>query len=373
VRRTLIVTNDFPPRQGGIQSFVHGLALRQPPGSVVVYASDHTGSAAFDAAQPFPVLRHRTGLLLPTPAARRRAVAALTEFGCTAVWFGAAAPLALMAPGLRAAGAERIVATTHGHEAGWAMLPGGRQALRRIGAGCDVVTYLGEYFRQRLVSTAGRSAELVQLTPGVDVDTFRPDVDGSEVRHRYGLTDRPVIVCVSRLVPRKGQDTLLHALPLVRHRVRDVKLLLVGAGRYQEELHALAGSLGVADSVVFTGGVPHEQLPAHYAAGDVFAMPCRTRRGGLDVEGLGIVFLEASATGLPVVVGDSGGAPDAVLDGRTGFVVDGRSVGAVADRLIQLLTDDVLRARLGAAGRAWVERDWRWDVLADRLRNLLDG
>lgn len=373
MRRTLIVTNDFPPRQGGIQSFVHGLAVRQPPGSVVVYASDYPGSAAFDAAQPFPVLRHPTGLLLPTPAARRRAVEVLTDFGCTAAWFGAAAPLALLAPALRAGGAERIVATTHGHEAGWAMAPGGRQALRRIGAGCDVVTYLGEYFRQRLANTVGRSAELVQLTPGVDVDMFRPDVDGSEVRRRHGLTDRPVIVCVSRLVPRKGQDTLLHALPLVRHRIRDVMLLLVGAGRYREELSALAGSLDVTDSVVFTGGIPQDALPSHYAAGDVFAMPCRTRRAGMDVEGLGIVFLEASATGLPVVVGDSGGAPDAVLDGRTGYLVDGRSVGAVADRLIQLLTDDALRARLGAAGRVWVEREWRWEVLAARLRGLLDG
>ena len=371
-RRTLIVTNDFPPRQGGIQSFVHGLAARQPADSVVVYASDYAGSAAFDAAQPFPVLRHPTGLLLPTPAARRRVVDALTDFGCTGVWFGAAAPLALLAPALRAAGAQRIVATTHGHEAAWAMLPGGRQALRRIGAGCDVVTYLGEYFRQRLASTVGRSAELVQLTPGVDVDTFRPDVDGAGIRRRYGLTDRPVIVCVSRLVPRKGQDTLLHALPLVRHRIRDVALLLVGAGRYREELSALADSLGVTDSVEFAGGIPHDELPAHYAAGDVFAMPCRTRRAGMDVEGLGIVFLEASATGLPVVVGDSGGAPDAVQDGRTGYVVDGRNVGAVADRLIQLLTDDALRARLGAAGRAWVERDWRWDVLADRLHDLLN-
>ncbi len=372
-RRTLIVTNDFPPRQGGIQSFVHGLASRQPPGSIVVYASDYPGAAPFDATQPFPVLRHPSGLLVPTPAARRRAVAALEEFGCTAVWFGAAAPLGLLAPALRAAGAQRVVATTHGHEAGWAVLPGGRQALRRIGAGCDVVTYLGEYFRSRLASTLGRSADLVRLTPGVDTETFRPDADGSAVRARYGLTGRPVIVCVSRLVPRKGQDTLIHAMPLVRRRVRDAALLLVGAGRYREELATLAASLGVSEAVVFAGGVPHGDLPAHFAAGDVFAMPCRTRRAGLDVEGLGIVFLEASAAGLPVVVGDSGGAPDAVRHGETGFVVDGRNVSAVADRLVQLLTDDGLRAGMGAAGRAWVERDWRWDVLADRLRALLNA
>jgi phosphatidylinositol alpha-1,6-mannosyltransferase len=202
----------------------------------------------------------------------------------------------------------------------------------------------------------------------VDVDTFRPDVDGSDVRARYGLADRPVIVCVSRLVPRKGQDTLIHALPMIRRQVPDASVLLVGGGPYRADLEALAAALGVADAVVCTGGVPHGELPAHYAAGDVFAMPCRTRRGGLDVEGLGIVYLEASATGLPVVVGDSGGAPDAVLDGRTGYVVDGRDVAAVADRLSGLLRD-----RLGGAGRAWVEQDWRWDVIAGRLRALLDG
>lgn len=373
VRRTLLVTNDYPPRQGGIQSFVHELAVRQPAGSLVVYASDHAGAAAFDAAQPFPVLRHPTGLLVPTPAARRRVRAALREFGCTAVWFGAAAPLGLLAPALRDAGAERVVALTHGHEAGWAQLPGARQALTRIGAHCDVVTYLGEYFRQRLSGTLGRHAELVQLTPGVDVDSFRPDVDGSAIRARHGLTGRPVVVCVSRLVPRKGQDTLIDALPAIRRQVPDVALLLVGSGPYAEQLAARAQSLDVADAVTFTGSVAPEELPAHYAAGDVFAMPCRTRRRGLDVEGLGIVYLEASATGLPVVVGDSGGAPDAVRDGETGYVVDGRDATAVADRLTTLLTDPDQRTRMGRAGRSWIERDWQWDAHAAQLRALLDG
>jgi phosphatidylinositol alpha-1,6-mannosyltransferase len=372
-RRTLIVTNDFPPRQGGIQSFVHEMALRQPPGSIVVYASDHPGAAAFDAAQPFPVLRHPTRLLLPSPAARRRAVAALQEFGCGAVWFGAAAPLGLLAPALRAAGAERILAMTHGHEAGWAALPGARQALRRIGASCDVVTYLGEYFRPRLAGALGPTPQLVRLPPGVDVETFRPDVDGSGVRARHGLEGRLVIVCVSRLVPRKGQDTLIRALPVVQQKHPDAALLLVGAGRFRDALARLANSLDVAEDVIFTGGVPHAELPAHFAAGDVFAMPCRTRRAGMDVEGLGIVYLEASAAGLPVIVGDSGGAPDAVRDGETGYVVDGRDAADVAARLIMLLDDADLRVRMGRAGRAWVEAQWRWDILAGRLRALLDG
>jgi phosphatidylinositol alpha-1,6-mannosyltransferase len=274
---------------------------------------------------------------------------------------------------LRAAGAQRLVATTHGHEAGWAMLPGARQALYRIGAGCDVVTYLGDYVRTRLAAVLPDTVPLERLAPGVDVETFRPDVDGTAVRARYRLAGRPVIVCVSRLVPRKGQDTLVRALPEVRRAIPGTALLLVGAGPYQAELVRLAASHGVADAVVFTGGVPHAELPAHYAAGDVFAMPCRTRRRGLDVEGLGIVYLEAAATGLPVVAGDSGGAPDAVLDGQTGYVVGGRDVGAVAERLVELLRDADLRRRMGAAGRAWVERDWRWDVIADRLRALLDA
>lgn len=372
-RRTLIVTNDFPPRQGGIQSFVHQLAIRQPEGSVVVYASDYEGSAAFDAEQPFPVVRHHNGLLVPTPYSRRRTAEVLREYGCTAVWFGASAPLGLLAPSLRAAGAERLVATTHGHEVGWAKVPGGRQALRRIGTHCDIVTYLGEYTRRRLAPAFGPRATLRQLTPGVDVETFHPGVDGSLVRIRHGLVGRPLIVCVSRLVPRKGQDTLIEALPMVRQAVPDAALLLVGKGPYHDDLLELAAERGVAEHVVLTGGVPYEQLPGHYAAGDVFAMPCRTRRAGMDVEGLGIVYLEASALGLPVVAGDSGGAPDAVQEGRTGYVVDGRSPDAVAARLVALLQDAALRKQLGEQGRDWVQRDWRWDVIAGHLADLLQG
>jgi phosphatidylinositol alpha-1,6-mannosyltransferase len=251
------------------------------------------------------------------------------------------------------------------------MLPAARQALRRIGDGCDVVTYLGEYTRSRLAAVLDSRTALRQLTPGVDLETFHPGVDGSAVRARYGLTGRPVIVCVSRLVKRKGQDVLVRALPAIRSAVPDTALLLVGRGPYRDDLEALARRSGVAEHVVFTGGVPHDELPAHYAAGDVFAMPCRTRRGGMDVEGLGIVYLEASALGLPVLAGDSGGAPDAVLDGETGFVVDGRNVDEVAEWLATMLLDPAMRARLGAAGRAWVERDWRWDVLAEHLTEML--
>ncbi|GHC58624.1 glycosyltransferase family 4 protein [Streptomyces collinus] len=380
MRKTLIVTNDFPPRPGGIQAFLHNMALRLDPQQLVVYASTWKrtregveATRAFDAEQPFTVVRDRTTMLLPTPGATRRAVGLLREHGCASVWFGAAAPLGLMAPALRSAGAERLVATTHGHEAGWAQLPAARQLLRRIGDSTDTITYLGEYTRSRIASalTPEAAGRMAQLPPGVDEKTFHPGSGGEEVRARLGLTDRPVVVCVSRLVRRKGQDTLIRALPRILAAEPDTVLLIVGGGPYEKDLRRLAHETGVASAVRFTGAVPWSELPAHYGAGDVFAMPCRTRRGGLDVEGLGIVYLEASATGLPVVAGDSGGAPDAVLDGETGWVVRGGSAEETADRITVLLGDPELRRRMGERGREWVEEKWRWDLLAEHLKDLL--
>jgi phosphatidyl-myo-inositol dimannoside synthase len=373
--KVLIVTNDFPPRAGGIQSFVHALALRLPPGQVVVYAPAWPGAAEFDQQQPFPVLRHPTSLMLPVPAVRDRAIQALTEHGCDRVLFGAAAPLGLLAPALRKAGADRIVAVTHGHEAGWAALPGARALLRRIGDSVDVVTYLGEYFRVRLARalSPAATARMARLAPGVDAAKFRPGAGGAAIRDRLGLAGRPVVVCVSRLVTRKGQDTLIRAWPAVQAAGGDPVLLLVGSGPADRRLHQLARQLGVAGSVRFTGQVPAAELPACYDAGDVFAMPCRTRRGGLDVEGLGIVYLEASATGLPVIAGDSGGAPDAVVSGETGYVVPGRSVEALASRLTQLLTEPAAARAMGEKGLAWVDREWRWELVASRLEQILAG
>ncbi|HEX2902535.1 MAG TPA: glycosyltransferase family 4 protein [Jatrophihabitans sp.] len=370
-RRLLLVTNDFPPRQGGIQSFLWEITRRLPPEQIAVYASSYHGSSDFDAGLSFPVRRHPTGLLIPTPAARSRVLAAQAEFGATSVWFGAAAPLGLLAPALRAGGAGRIVATTHGHEVGWAMLPGARRLLRRIADGVDVMTYLGEYTRTRLARVVGDRARLERLTPGVDTAAFNPAVSGDAVRQRYRLVGQPVVVCVSRLVPRKGQDALIEAWPAVRAQVPDARLLVVGGGRYARRLHALARNRGLEQAVTFTGSVPFAQLPQHFAAGDVFAMPCRTRRLGLDVEGLGMVFLEASATGLPVIAGDSGGAPDAVRSGETGFVVDGRNRQELTGRLVQLLREPERARRLGEHGRRWVERDWQWDTIAARLADLV--
>ncbi|MEV6225916.1 glycosyltransferase family 4 protein [Nocardia fluminea] len=372
--RTLLVTNDFPPRPGGIQSYLQALSNQLPPEDLVVYAPRWRGDSheKFDAAQKFQVVRHPTTLMLPTPAVIRRASALLREHACDTVWFGAAAPLAAMAPMLRRAGAERILASTHGHEVGWSMLPGSRQVLRSIGEHTDVVTYVSKYTRGRFASAFGPRAALEHLPPGVDPTEFRPDPAArEELRARYGLGERPTVLCLSRLVPRKGQDMLIMAMTEIRERVDGAVLVIAGGGPYETRLRALAEALGVQDSVVFTGRVPSGELAAHHTVADVFAMPCRTRGAGLDVEGLGIVFLEASATGVPVVAGDSGGAPETVREGETGIVVHGRSVPQISDAIVELLTDRDKAAEMGAAGRAWVERNWHWDRQGARLRELL--
>jgi phosphatidylinositol alpha-1,6-mannosyltransferase len=373
--RTLVVTNDFPPRPGGIQTFVHELVRRLPPEQVIVYASRFRGWESFDAEQPFEVVREDTSVLLPTPSVGKRAADLVRRHEAEAVLFGAAAPLGLLAPTLREAGASRAVGITHGHEAGWAGYPGTRQVLRRVGARLDTMTYLGDYTREKISRALPprNGPQLVRLTPGVDTDVFQPDVDGASVRATLGLSDRPVVVCVSRLMPRKGQDTLVKALPRIRRLVPDAALLLVGGGPHRGAVQKLAADTGMTDHVVLTGSVPFETLAAHYAAGDVFAMPCRTRHFGLDVEGLGIVYLEASAVALPVVAGRSGGAPDAVLPGRTGDLVDGEDVEQVGTVVGALLGDNDRRRAYGEAGRAWVRQEWTWDRSAARLASLLAG
>ncbi len=370
--RTLIVTNDFPPRQGGIQTYVHALVSRQPADSVVVFAPAWEGAAAYDGAQAFPIVRHRTSLILPTPQIRRRVGSLAREYGCDRAWFGAAAPLALLAPVLRANGVERVMASTHGHETGWVRLPGARQLLRHLAARVDVLTYITEFTRGVLRPALTDVTALRHLPPGVDVEAFHPGLDGSAVRRRLGLDATvPVVACISRLVRRKGQDVLIRAWPQVRARYPDAALLLVGHGPDRKRLQGVVQRVG-ARGVHLVAGVSWPELPSYYAACDVFAMPCRTRRGGLDVEGLGMVYLEAAACGRPVVAGTSGGAPEAVRAGETGLVVDDpRSPASVAASILTLLDDRDRASRMGLAGRAWVESDWSWDLLAERWRDLL--
>ncbi|OZD57691.1 alpha-(1-2)-phosphatidylinositol mannosyltransferase [Rhodococcus sp. 06-1059B-a] len=372
--RTLLVTNDFPPRPGGIQSYLHSFATRFPADELVVYAPRWRGDShvKFDERQPFEVVRHPTTLMLPTPLVARRAAQLVRAHGCDSVWFGAAAPLAVMAPVVRRAGAETVVASTHGHEVGWSMVPGGRGTLRIIGNTVDTVTYVSKYTRGRFAAAFGPRAALEHVPSGVDTDRFAPDAGArAELRARYGLGDRPTVLCLSRLVPRKGQDYLIRSIEGIRAKVDGAVLVIVGGGPYEGALRTLARKAGVEEHVIFTGTVPSAELAAHHTIADVFAMPSRTRGAGLDVEGLGIVYLEASATGVPVVAGMSGGAPETVLEGKTGLVVDGTSVDAITDAVVRILSDRALATSMGNAGRSWVRAEWQWDALAAKLRRLL--
>jgi phosphatidylinositol alpha-1,6-mannosyltransferase len=377
VSRVLLVTNDFPPRRGGIQSYLGELVDRLAGTGIhqlTVYAPQWKGADTFDARAGYRVVRHPGTLMLPGPAVDARMRTLIAEEAIDTVWFGAAAPLGLLAARARRAGVTRILASTHGHEVGWSMLPVARSALRHIGADADVITFVSRYTRTRFASAFGPAAALEHLPPGVDTERFRPDpASRAELRARYHLGRRPTVMCLSRLVPRKGQDMLIRALPEIRRRVDGAALVIAGGGPYLDTLRRLAHRHGVAEHVKFTGGVPAADLPAYHALADVFAMPCRTRGVGLDVEGLGIVFLEASATGVPVIAGCSGGAPETVQQNKTGLVVDGRSVGQIADAVAGLLADPDRAAAMGAAGRDWVTAQWRWDTLAARLAELLTG
>jgi phosphatidylinositol alpha-1,6-mannosyltransferase len=279
-----------------------------------------------------------------------------------------------MAPRLRArTRARRFVGSSHSHECFWTKAPLTRRAIRSLGEGLDHLTYISEYTRSVIapVLTPAASDRMVRLSSGVDADQFAPVAGGSKLRAALGLEDRPVILSVARLVPHKGQDTLIRALPQVLSDVPRAVLLVVGGGSNAGRLAALAEDLQVSGAVRLAGPVPHASVAPYYGAADVFALPTRNRTAGLQVEGLGMVCLEAAAAGLPVVVGDSGGAPETVRDGETGFVVDSTAVGAVADRLTELLAAPARAAAMGAAGRDWMIREWTWDQRAAVLRGLL--
>lgn len=380
MRRTLLVTNDWPPVVGGIQSYLADYTSRLPAEDLLVLASTPPegpqAAAEYDASLPFPVVRMPTHMLLPTPDVQKRMEQLIRDEQIETVWFGAAAPLGLLGAAAKRAGATRVMVTTHGHEVGWSMIPGARTALKRIFRTADVITYISDYTLGRLQGCIprGESApELVRLPSGIDVERFAPDADGRQrLRTRYGLGEDPTVVCVSRLVKRKGQDSLIKAWPRVVEQVPDARLVIVGWGPYAKDLALLKRKSPVREAIILTGMVPAEELPTHVAMGDVFAMPCRTRGGGLDVEGLGIVFLEASAAGLPVIAGTSGGAPETVEEGITGNVVDGLDQDALVEALVRQLHDAELRARMGAAGRELMINKWTWPHLVQRLTEAID-
>jgi len=366
--RTLVITNDLPPRTGGIQTFLHEVLRRLDPQDIVVLGPRQDGSESFDASAGYEIHRH-DGPIIPTPWVAKRAAEVAAVSGASQVMLGSGMPNAHLIPFLRRLGLPTSLVITHGNEAGWAQLPVGRALVYPLN-GARSVTYLGPFTYRILSKYVKPASRMHRLPPGVDTERFYPGSGGDALRRDLGINDRFVIGTVTRLVPRKGVDLLIQALPFVRRAVPDAVLMVAGDGPRRQELQELAASIGVADHVVCVGAPADSELPAIYDAMDVFALPTHTRKFGVDVEGLGIVFLEAAATGVPVLVGASGGSVDAVRPGQTGELIDTDPQG-IAASIVELVRDDAVRSAMGEAGRAWMLEEWQWSDRATRVAELL--
>ena len=374
--KVLFITNDFGPRTGGIETFIIGLIERRAFASTIVYTSAQENSQEYDAnwKRKFGVIvvRDSSKILLPTPKVARRISNLVKAENIKTVAFGAAAPLGLLAHSIKRAGVLRIVALTHGHEVWWARVFPFNLLMRRIGTGVDSLTYLGEYTHQMISRALDQRAKLamVKIAPGIDTEHFRPR-NSEGLRESLNLADKKVIVCVARLVHRKGQDRLIEGMPKILSSIPNAHLLIVGEGPHRQKLVKRVNQLKINDNVTFVGRIGYEQLPEYICVGDLFAMPSRSRFLGLEVEGLGISYLEASACGLPVIAGASGGAPDAVDQGKSGVVVSGVDNDAIVKAVISFLNDPEISKTMGQHGRKWVIEKWRWEIWSKAFEQLL--
>ncbi len=368
--RHLLVTNDFPPKVGGIQNYLWELWRRLPPDDVVVHTTPYAGSAAFDAEQPFTVVRSTERWLLPGPHLVRRVRRLAQRHEVDLVVIDPALPAGLIGPRL---GLPYGV-VVHGAEVAIpGRLPVLRPLLRRVLDSATGVIAAGGYPALESERALGRHLAAFMIPPGVDTERFRPmdDPDRDRWRDRLGLRpDSPTVVSVSRLVPRKGMDTLVRAAAILAAEGRDLQVVIAGDGRDRGRLERLANRVGAP--VRLLGRLGDDDITALVGCADVFAMLCRTRWRGLEQEGFGIVFLEAAAAGVPQVAGRSGGAHEAVTDGETGIVLDPATPKAAATAIGTLLHDRELRARMGAAARHRAVTAFSYDLLADQLRLAIE-
>lgn len=373
--RHLLVTNDFPPKVGGIQSYLWELWRRLPPDDFLVLTSPYDAADRFDQQQPFEVRRTPEPVLLPSPLMTRRIRRLAVEFGAEVAVLDPAVPLGLVGPEL----GLPYAAVLHGAEVTIpGRLPATRPLLNRVLRGASLLIAAGGYPEAEARRAAGgRLPPVVQVPPGVDVGRFVPlsALERAGARARLGLPPSgPLVASVSRLVPRKGMDVLIEAAARLERsgRYPDLRVAIAGSGRDRPRLERLVARTGAPVRLV--GRVPDADLPDFYACADVVALCCRTRWGGLEQEGFGIVFLEAAASGVACVAGDSGGAAEAVVDGATGLVVSRPDDPAdVAAALERLLRDPELRRRQGEAARTRAVEEFAYDVLARRLQDALDG
>ena len=375
---SLLVTNDLGPRAGGIETFIHGLIdelCRDGRSELVIYTGRQDGADEFDRDLQrrfgIEVIRDRMSMLLPTPRVNRDVARLMESRGITTVWFGALAPLGWMSGLLRRRGATRIISLTHGHEVWWAKVWPFSWIITAMTRKVDLITYLGDFTHQAMKPALSKNVATARIAPGIDIDHFRPLGPQRDLIAKYQLADKRVILSVGRLVPRKGQDRLIEAMPAILQSEPTAILMIVGIGKYEAHLRSLVSKLNLSESVIFVGRISYQDLPRYIQLAEIFAMPSRSRFFGLEVEGLGIVYLEASACGIPVLAGASGGAPDAVLEGESGRVVDGTKVAEISQALISLLSDPAALKQMGERGRSWAVAAWSWKIWGERFIELL--
>jgi phosphatidyl-myo-inositol dimannoside synthase len=369
---SLLVTNDFPPKLGGIQSYLWELWRRLPAAETTVLTAAFDGAAAFDAAQAFRVERRRERVLLPRRDLSRRVNDLAREVRADVVFVDPMLPLGMIVPSITAAPAVLIA---HGAEItvpgrSWPTRPAARRVLNHVAG----VVAAGHYPLAECDRVVGRRLPAVVVPPGVDPVRFVPLAPEERilVRKRFDIDpDRPVVLGLSRLVPRKGFDRLIEAV--AGPELKDVQLVIGGAGRDSARLQRMAVEAGIAARTRFLGRVADADLPAVMGMADVFVMLCRDRWRGLEAEGFGIVFLEAAACGVPAIAGRSGGSHEAVVDGETGFVVESDDVASVRLRLRDLIGDTALRAELGRAARERARSELSYDALVPTLAPVAAG
>ena len=367
----LLVTNDFPPKIGGIQSYLWELWRRLPAESAAVLTTPHEGAAEFDAATDLRVDRIHEKVMLPTAKLRDRILRTADEVGAELILLDPALPLGHLGPDL----GRSYGVILHGAEVTVpGRVPGPRAALARVLAGADLVVAAGGYPAAEGERAVRRPLPTVLIPPGVDIDRFEP-LDAQRraaARKAFGVApEAPLVVSVSRLVPRKGMDVLVEAAARLAPAHPDLTVLIGGTGRDEGRLRRLIER--TAAPVRMLGRVPDQDLPALYGTADVFAMACRSRWMGLEQEGFGIVFVEAAAAGVAQIAGDSGGSAEAVIHGETGLVLsDPSSVDEMVIALDALLTDRPRREEMGRRARERAVERFSYDVLARDLGFALE-
>ncbi len=365
----LLVTNDFPPKIGGIQSLLWEWWRRLPADSFAVLTSPHQGSEEFDASQSFHIERTREPVLLPHPWMVRRVNEMAKRVGADLVVLDPAVPLGIIGPRL----ALPYDVVLHGAEVTVpGRIPGSKQVLAHVLRGARHVVAAGQYPATEAERATGRALPMTIVPPGVDIDRFTP-LSGEQrslARQDFGFSDETeLVIGISRLVPRKGFDTAIRAVARLKKSRPHLVLAIAGSGRDRQRLEKLASELDAP--VKFLGRVAHEDLPRLYGCADVYTMLCRNRWGGLEQEGFGIVFVEAAACGIAQIAGLSGGAADAVAHEETGYVVDDSTdVNTVAQRIADLLDDPDLRRRMGVASRQRAITEFSYEMLAKRLGDV---